>query len=152
MSGEPPISSDGGCVGTVVAVAAVSLILTVAMVQSLGSFALYFLVFPVVAILFIVIGFPLYLLARRFRAENVWTALAAGTATGAALPLAIALGENSRAAWLNAAAYGLLGAIGGLIFFLAATAQRNQARNIAFLIAITGFSMALAAPFAALLG
>jgi hypothetical protein len=132
-------------------VAAVSLILTAALMQSFGSIAVFLPIFIVVTIIFIAIGFPLYLLARRFRWENIRTAVAAGAVTGAAMPLAAVANEGSRAAWLNLAGYTLLGAIGGLIFFLAATASRNPPRNIAFLIAITGFSLALAPPASALL-
>ncbi len=143
MSEEPQISSDSGCLGAFVAGALVSLILTLGMIQSFGSFALYIFVFPATAIVFGAIGFPLYLVARRFGWENLWTAMICGAATGAAVPLTTALGEGSRRAWLETAAYAATGLIGGTAFFLAATASRNRTRNIALLIAITAISAGL---------
>jgi hypothetical protein len=145
------VSSDAGCLGALVAVAAVSLILTLSMFWPTGSVGLYIPVFAVTTIVFVAIGFPLYLAVRHFRRENLWTALACGAATGAALPLVSALADGSPGAWRGAAGYALAGVIGGLVFFLTATASRSPARNIAILFAVVGISAALAPPVAALL-
>jgi hypothetical protein len=144
MNEESAISADAGCLGALVAVALVSLILTLGMIQSFGSFALYIFVFPATAIVFGAIGFPLYLVARRFGWENLWVAMLCGAATGAVVPLTTALAEGSQRAWLQTAAYAATGMVGGIAFFLAATLSRNRPRNIALLIALTGFSAALA--------
>lgn len=143
MTDEPQLSSDAGCLGTFVSVAVVALILTVAMNQWFDSPALYIPVFIVTTIAFVSIGFPLYLVAHRFGWETIWGAMTCGAVTGGAFPLVGALSDSSAQAWREAAAYTATGVVGGLVFFLAATVSRNRARNIAWLIGITGIAVAL---------
>jgi len=147
------ISSEAGCLGAFVSVAVASLLITMAQYPfGGGAIGLYIIVFTVTAIIFVMIGLPLYLVARRFHSENLWTAMACGAATGAALPLITAISDGVPHQWIEAAGFALVGTVSGIAFFLTATASRDCARNITILIAMVGFSAALTPAIWAVLG
>ncbi|MDP5277883.1 hypothetical protein Q9Q95_03005 [Sphingomonas sp. DG1-23] len=109
-----------------------------------GSLGLYVAVFVVTALVVAVLGMPLYLLALRLRWTNPWTALLAGTATGTALPLINAISGCSSRPWRYVAIYALVGAVGGLAFYLTVTATQTPRRNLGLLLALAGLTITAA--------
>lgn len=146
MNDEPIVSSDAGCLGTLVSVSVVSVILTAGLIQNRDQIGMVVPVFFVVTIIFVCFGLPLFLLVQRFRWETLSVAIACGGLTGAAVPVIGALSDGTRGSWLAAVAYALAGAVGGLVFFLTGTASRNPTRHITLLISTASAATALAPP------
>ncbi|NYT39418.1 hypothetical protein HZY97_01490 [Sphingomonas sp. R-74633] len=142
-----PAPNHPGCLALLVSVALASLLLTLTIFPpAFTTPMIYVPIFGATTFIATLIGLPLYLVARYFRQENIWTALAAGAVTGAALPVIGAFSEGTPQAWLVAAGYGITGTIGGLAYFLTATAPRAPRRNAALLVALTCISAATAQP------
>jgi len=83
---------------------------------------------------------PLYLLALRMHWTNLCTALLAGTT----LPLINAISDCSSRPWHYVAIYALVGAVGGLVFYLTVTATRTPRRNLGLLLALAGLTITAA--------
>jgi hypothetical protein len=143
-----PAPDNPGCLAQFLSVALAALLLTLTALPPAQTVpALYLPVFVVTALVTALIGLPLYLVARHFRQENIWAALVVGATTGAALPLVGMVSDERPEQWFSTiAGYAAVGAIGGLAFFLTATAQRAPLRNAALLLALAGISVAAAPP------
>ncbi|MBX3565094.1 MAG: hypothetical protein KF730_11035 [Sphingomonas sp.] len=136
----PP--SDG-CLAMLVSVTISALVLSAAMFTPADVPSFYFAVLLVVAVVVGAIAIPQYLLVLHSGRQSIWTAIAVGAITGAILPLTVALSGMARA-WATTFAFALVGAIGGVIFYLTATVARNPARKIAIVLTLTGVSVTLA--------
>jgi hypothetical protein len=131
-----------GCLAMLAATAQAALLVTLGISTPLtGSIALYVPVFIVTGAIVGLVAAPLYGLARRYGRANVWTAIAAGALTGSVFPTLGALGDRTWQAWAGAAAFGMVGAAGGLSFFLLSTAPATPLRNAAAIFVITAVSI-----------
>jgi hypothetical protein len=142
VNDETNTPPHAGCLASFVSISLAALLLTLGSFSPFRSLGLYVAILVVTAMTVLFIGMPLYLLVRYLRRENVWTAVIAGAVTGAALPMIAAFSYPMAEAWRTVTGFAVTGAVGGLAFFLTATASRNPARNIAILLAVAGCSVA----------
>jgi len=138
-------SGNQGCLALFIATALAALLLMFPLFTlEHSAVGVYAAIFFVTALVVTVLGMPLYLLALKTGRATAWTALLAGTITGVALPLLSALADGGPEGWRYVAIYALVGATGGLAFYLVATAPRLTSRPVALLLVLAGVAIGVA--------